>query len=114
MRLSEQMKNQIVEALRPLDPEKIILFGSYAYGEPTNDSDIDLYVVTKDDFVPQSWTEKSQVYLRHAQRLDDISKTIGLDLITHTRPMHKKFIEMDGMFCRKILNDGVRLYESID
>jgi predicted nucleotidyltransferase len=26
-------------------PEKIILFGSYAYGQPTRDSDIDLFII---------------------------------------------------------------------
>jgi predicted nucleotidyltransferase len=30
------------------DCEQIILFGSYAYGTPTEDSDIDIYVVLKD------------------------------------------------------------------
>ncbi|MDR0390133.1 MAG: nucleotidyltransferase domain-containing protein [Spirochaetaceae bacterium] len=29
--------------------EEIYLFGSYAYGTPTEDSDIDLYLVFKDD-----------------------------------------------------------------
>ncbi len=40
---------RMVEKIRVgYDPERIILFGSYAYGEPTEDSDIDLLVV-KDD-----------------------------------------------------------------
>jgi len=30
-------------------PEKIILYGSYAYGEPDEDSDIDLLIVKKTD-----------------------------------------------------------------
>lgn len=50
----EKLKEEILERLRPLDPERVILFGSYACGNPTEDSDIDLYVVTKDDFVPAS------------------------------------------------------------
>lgn len=33
-------------------PEKIILFGSYAYGKPTKDSDVDLLVI-KDDELPR-------------------------------------------------------------
>ncbi|SMP87795.1 Nucleotidyltransferase domain-containing protein [Epsilonproteobacteria bacterium SCGC AD-308-E02] len=49
----EALKHEIVERLKPLDLDKIILFGSYAYGTPNEDSDIDLYVVTKDDFIPQ-------------------------------------------------------------
>jgi len=28
-----------------VDPDKIILFGSYAYGEPTDESDIDLLII---------------------------------------------------------------------
>jgi len=39
----EQLKTEIVTRLKPLNPYKIILFGSYAYGNPTEDSDIDLY-----------------------------------------------------------------------
>lgn len=35
----------IIDQLRPYNPEKIILFGSYAYGTPNKDSDIDLLIV---------------------------------------------------------------------
>jgi len=44
----EIIKKEIVEKLRPLNPEKIILFGSYAYGTPNKDSDLDICVVEKD------------------------------------------------------------------
>lgn len=39
------LKDEIIERLKPLDPDKIILFGSYAYGNPTEESDIDLFLV---------------------------------------------------------------------
>ena len=35
----------IVEKLKPINPLKIILFGSYAYGTPNVDSDLDICVV---------------------------------------------------------------------
>ena len=41
----EELKPQIIERLKPLNPDKIILFGSYAYGEPNEDSDIDLFLI---------------------------------------------------------------------
>ncbi|MDQ7047618.1 MAG: nucleotidyltransferase domain-containing protein [Sulfurovum sp.] len=44
----EKLKPLIVEALLPLKPDKIILFGSYAYGNPNENSDIDLFLI-KDD-----------------------------------------------------------------
>ncbi|MDD5373624.1 MAG: nucleotidyltransferase domain-containing protein [Sulfurimonas sp.] len=105
----EALKHEIVACLKPLDPDKIILFGSYAYGTPDEDSDIDLYVVTKDDFMPQNWREKSEVYAKVSSAIRDIMQRYPTDLITHTKAMHTKFLEMDSMFSRKIMKDGVQL-----
>ncbi|KIM13296.1 MAG: DNA polymerase subunit beta [Sulfurovum sp. FS08-3] len=105
----EELKPLIVEKLKPLNPSQIILFGSYAYGTPTQDSDIDLYVVTNEDFMPQSWKEKHTISQKVSQKLKDICEQYPTDIITHTKTMHKKFVEMDSMFSRKIFNDGVRL-----
>jgi predicted nucleotidyltransferase len=45
--------NQVVKALvEGYHPRKIILFGSYALGNPTRDSDVDLLVI-KDDDLPK-------------------------------------------------------------
>lgn len=43
----EQIKLMIVERLKPLNPLKVILFGSYAYGTPTDKSDLDICVIEK-------------------------------------------------------------------
>ena len=43
----KEIKKIIVDRLLPLNPEKIILFGSYAYGNPTKDSDLDICIVEK-------------------------------------------------------------------
>lgn len=37
----------IINQLRSYQPERIILFGSYAYGQPQEDSDVDLLVIKK-------------------------------------------------------------------
>ncbi len=105
----EQIKAEIVARLKPLNPEKVILFGSCARGEPEKDSDIDLYVVTNDTFMPKSWREKSDVHLKVINQLDDIQKTLPVYAITHTVPMLEKFVELDSMFSREVFRDGVRL-----
>ena len=102
----EVIKHEIVERLKPLDPDKIILFGSYAYGTPTEDSDIDLYVVTKDDFIPQSWKEKSDLTKKVSKTLRDLRTKFAIDLIVHTKQMNNKFRELDSSFSREILNRG--------
>ncbi len=105
----EELKPKIIKALKPLNVDKIILFGSYAYGTPNKDSDVDLYVVTNNDFLPQTWKEKSNIHLKVTNLLKDISSNYSTDVITHTRAMHKKFVEMDSMFSRKILQQGIVL-----
>jgi predicted nucleotidyltransferase len=46
----EEIVQRLVQGLRP---EKIILFGSHAYGEPTEASDIDLLIVVSDSDQPR-------------------------------------------------------------
>jgi predicted nucleotidyltransferase len=100
-----------VERFLKVSPEKIILFGSYAYGEPSPDSDIDMLVVTGDEGIPANYDEKSKIYLKIAHAIFDIQKQFPIDLIVHTRGMHKKFIETDSMFSREVLVRGKVLYE---
>ena len=107
--LSPLIKKQIIEKLMPLQPEKIILFGSYAYGTPNEDSDLDLYVVTKDNFTPKSWKENNTLYLSVSKHLRDLRKKIPIDLIVHTKQMHKKLVQLDSNFYRNSIQRGVEL-----
>jgi len=109
--LTENLKKQLVEKLKAIDPYKIILFGSHAYGEPGAESDVDLLVVTNDDYLPVNFAEKNAIYLRVANSIIDIEKQTPIDLIVHTKAMHRKFVEMGGMFSKKIAADGMILYE---
>jgi len=101
----------IVEKLKSTHPEKIILFGSYAYGEPNEDSDIDILVITGEEKIPKNFSEKSQVYLRVSKSISEIKKEFPIDLIVHTKMMHEKFIELDSVFSRELLQKGRILYE---
>lgn len=109
--LTEDLTKKLVEKLKSADPYKIILFGSNAYGDPGPESDVDLLVVTQEDFLPGSFSEKNAIYLRVANTITDIEKEIPIDLIVHTKAMHRKFIEMGSMFSRKIASGGKVLYE---
>jgi uncharacterized protein len=106
MELSDDLETRIRDALAPLHPEKVILFGSYAWGQPTPDSDIDLYVVTADDSMPATYEENIQNYLKVASLLREINKTVPIDLIVHTKPMHQAFVRLDSMFAREVMSRG--------
>ena len=107
--LAEELKKRISLALRPSNPEKVILFGSYARNRATEDSDIDLYVVTRDDFVPSTWRQKRDIVRSVSNRILDLRTQYPIDLLVHTRPMHQEFVAQQSSFARQIMNEGTRL-----
>jgi uncharacterized protein len=109
MKLSEDLRGEICAALEPLHPEKVILFGSYAWGQPTEDSDIDLYVVTQDDFVPATWEQKRDIVQSVSDRILDLRLRYPIDLLVHTKPMHQEFVKQKSSFARQIMSQGTRL-----
>lgn len=109
MKLSELLKNELIERLKSLKLEKVILFGSYAWGEPNDESDVDLYVVTQDTFMPKNFSEKMEVKLSVARQLADFRKKFATDLVVHTIPMHRKFVELNSSFAREVMSKGVVL-----
>ena len=106
----EKLKQKIVKRLMPLQPEKIILFGSYAYGEPNEYSDIDLYIVTNDNFIPKNFKEESDIFLTYSQKIRDLQKIVPIDMIVHTKSMYKKNMQLQSSFLKEIENRGELLW----
>jgi predicted nucleotidyltransferase len=85
--------------------EKIYLFGSYAYGKPHKDSDLDFYVVIPDDADrPIEVTHKIHV------NLGLLGQTMPVDIIA---ARSSRFADMSVLptMERKIVREGVLLYE---
>jgi predicted nucleotidyltransferase len=110
--LKDEVKEQIVTRLKTgVSLYKVILFGSFAWGSPGKDSDIDLVVVTDDVSMPANYKENMQNYLRVSSLLREMRRRIPMDLIVHTKPMHEEFIRLGSMFSREIMERGEVLYE---
>lgn len=86
------------------EPEKIILFGSYAYGKPTRDSDIDLFII-KDD--PRRPIERN-VEIRRI--LAEENKEIALTPMVYTPQEVKYRLSIGDDFVDEILTKGKVLY----
>jgi predicted nucleotidyltransferase len=109
LNISDDLITRLKKALEPIHPEKVILFGSFAWGRPTAESDIDLYVVTHDEFMPATWRQKRDIVRAVSNRIIDLRTKYSVDLLVHTRPMHRKFIETNSSFARQIMSEGTRL-----
>ncbi len=104
--------SQIKLSLQDLNVSKVILFGSYAKGTQTDDSDVDLLVVTNDDFVFDTFSKKMECKLQIANALNSLRQFVDIDLIVHTKPMYDQFLKLDSGFKKEILETGTILYEA--
>ena len=87
-------------------PRKIILFGSYAAGRPTTDSDVDLLVI-----MPRSRErgERTSVRIRHA-----IPRDFPLDLLVRTPSEVARRLRGGDCFLREVVAKGKVMYEAHD
>ena len=102
---------KLTEKLKELNPHMVLLFGSQAYGTLHRDSDIDLLVVTNEDYFPQTYDERVEIQLSVSKHIFEIAKQVPVDLIVYTLPMYKRFIEQNSSFAQEILSRGKVLYE---
>ena len=104
----EKLKPLIVERLKPLNPDKIILFGSYAYGTPNEDSDIDLFLL-KDGLNSKNIRAFE---LEASKKLLDIQmnyKTNGIDILS--APTKEVYKREDYFYKEELLKLGKVWYE---
>ena len=99
--LLREIAQKVVQAFRP---KNIILFGSYAYGKPTSDSDLDLLVImeTRD---------------RPAERIRKVSdlfdpRPLPMDFIVLTPSEIRHRLSGFDPFLEEVLEKGQRLYGS--
>jgi predicted nucleotidyltransferase len=109
---NQKIISEITEIFKQQGVERVILFGSHAYGNPSTDSDIDLIIVVPLDTFPSTHREKMDLYLHYNQFIKNFRKIVPIDLIVYTKATYKKFIELNSMFSREIISRGVILYEA--
>lgn len=98
----KEIKKITKDIIRKYKPEKIILFGSFAWGKPTRDSDVDLLIIKK---TRKKWLE------RQIEVGKIIDGEIATDTLIHTPSEIKRRLELGDFFYQNILKKGKLLYE---
>lgn len=83
-------------------PRKVILFGSYAYGRPRPESDVDLLIIMD---TPLRETEQA---LRIRQYINPL---FGVDFLVYQPTRLKERLELGDSFLKEITDQGVVMYE---
>src|SRR5713226_5155964 len=101
MAVIRRFARQVAELFQP---DKIILFGSHAYGTPHADSDVDILVIMP-----------ARNQIDQALRIDRVlDPPFPLDLIVRTPRNMKWRLEEGDSFLREIVTRGKVLYEKAD
>lgn len=85
-------------------PEKIILFGSYAWGEPGPDSDVDLFIIKETENMRET-----------AMKIDGsiFPRPFPIDLIVYTPAKLRRELNLEEPFVSKITKEGKVLFKSL-
>jgi predicted nucleotidyltransferase len=84
-------------------PQKIILFGSYAYGKPTEDSDVDILIVMP--FKGRNPEKAAEIWMATKPKFP-------IDIMVRKPTELKKRLEMGDFFLREVVEKGKVLYEA--
>lgn len=100
----EVIQHIVDKLLAEYAPQKVILFGSYAYGNPRPDSDIDLLVVkeTSERFI-ERWVTVRRI-------LSDPERTLPLETIVLTPEEVSRRLAIGDQFLAEIMEKGEVLY----
>lgn len=95
----KKIVNQIVENYKP---EKVILFGSFAYGKPKENSDVDLMVIKK----------TNNRFIRRLFRVvEGIDSDLGTDILVYTPKEWARRLKEGHYFFKEVAQRGRILYE---
>jgi predicted nucleotidyltransferase len=99
----ERILSVCANIAQEFQPERIILFGSYAYGSADDDSDVDLLVILP---------FKDKPARKALEILQKTNPKIPLDLLVRTPEQVKARLDNQDWFMREIMEKGRMLYES--
>ncbi len=97
------LSEMVSKIVKHFHPDKVILFGSRAWGEPTKESDLDILVVMDVDGSP----------IRKASEISRIARPrfLPMDIIVRTPDEIEHRIGIGDPFIKRIMNHGKVLYE---
>lgn len=99
----EMIREYAWRIARAFRPERILLFGSYAYGDPTVDSDVDLLVIMNTSLRPVD----QAVSIREAA-----PPPFPLDLLVRTPSQVAERLALGDRFIHEIVDRGIVLYDA--
>ncbi|MBF0395256.1 MAG: nucleotidyltransferase domain-containing protein [Desulfobacterales bacterium] len=97
---------EIIKNIRLINPYKIILFGSYANGVFSEESELDLIVILDSSEISKSYNEKMRNKLLVRRNIYELSRKLPIDLLGYTKGEYDIISESGNSFYNEIKNTG--------
>jgi len=108
--LNEDFKRDIVKTIKNnFNVKDIILFGSYAYGTPNENSDLDLLVILNEKGYLKDWMERIDLKVGIKKALKGINRKFPIELLLYTDDEWNKLLTLNSCFYDEINEKGIRL-----
>ncbi len=85
------------------------VFGSYAYGKPDVDSDIDLLIILNRDGFLTEYKDRIDYRMNIARSLYEVNKDIAIDILVYTQKEWEKLLETGSSFHNEIAGNAVKI-----
>jgi hypothetical protein len=105
-RIADRLLPYLRVLVEQFHPEQVILFGSYAYGEPDEHSDVDLLVVKP---IEQSPVKDATAIRRSWRSIRWSGNSLPVDILIEDEPGHRRRLAKGGAFYSQIVSQGLRL-----
>lgn len=102
-KIAREIQSLCQQIVENFNPQRIILFGSHAYGKPNADSDVDLLVVM--NFKVRNVEQSVKIR-------QNVSSKIPLDLLVRTPQQIEERLCLGDFFIKEIIENGKILYEA--
>ena len=103
----DKILKEVTFILKQFGVEKIILFGSYAYGTPNEFSDIDLLVIKN---IPANETRNFRITLKKALWVKLGKLDYSFDIIVDNEKRIQERINLGDLFYKEIYTKGKTIY----
>ena len=103
--------DNLIISLKPSDPYKIILFGSYAGGNPNENSDIDIMVILDNNHVSKTYQERLEKKIFIRNLVLEMNRKIPLDILVYSKEELNLIKERGNYFIDEIERTGKIIYE---
>lgn len=103
--ITDEINRIIHEVNNVISVNKIFIFGSYAYGEPSENSDLDFCIITNDTSI------RKRELMRSIRKSISKVATMPIDILVYCKDEFSERSMLESTIEHKIASEGVRVYE---